>query len=185
MTNVDFRHLAGFCLVLTAFFVAGCNTSPSSEQPTGPQVASTTATGPGAAQTSTTFTRFPDMPVPVESEFDLERTLVFGSEDAWFGRMVILTQYSPDDMFDFYQAQLPAFGWRQITAVRAAVTILTVGRRDRIATLQIQGTQQLGTEVSITVSPRGTPIGGAVAPSSMPGEVPAGHGSDDAMAPSP
>lgn len=168
MARRFFARLMAPTVVLAALAVAGCQTETISQEPSGPTVASNAPPAGGAGQTSVTFTRFPDMPIPAEGEFDLDETLVFGTEDAWFGRMVIRTQYSPDDMFEFYQTQMPAFGWRQVTAVRAATNILTYSRRERIATLQIQGTQQLGTEVAIIVSPRGSPDPRTVVPSPMP-----------------
>lgn len=161
-------------IVLVALVVAGCQSENVSQEPSGPTVVSSAPPSGAAGQTSVTFTRFPDMPIPAEGEFDLDQTLVFGTEDAWFGRMVIRTQYSPDDMFEFYQVQMPAFGWRQVTAVRAATSILTYARRERIATLQVHGNQQLGKEVAIIVSPRGSPDARTVIPAPMP-NMPAGH----------
>ena len=51
--------------------------------------------------------------------------------------------------------ELPEFGWREITSIRAAISVLTFARQDRIATIQVQGATLLGSEVSITVSPQG------------------------------
>ena len=175
MSRCTSARLAAPCVALAALIVAGCQTQSEAPAAKTPAVAAAVAAPGNANQTSLTFTRFPDMPIPAEGEFDLNQTLVFGTEDAWFGRMVLRTQYSPDDMFEFYQTQMPAFGWRQVTAVRAATNILSYARRERIATLQIQGTQQLGTEVSIIVSPRGTQDNRTVPPSEMP-DMPPGHG---------
>ena len=101
------------------------------------------------------FIRFPDMPLPVGVDFDMDRTLVFGADDAWFGRLVISSSHSVNDMFDFYKQKLPEFGWQEITSIRAAISVLTFARQDRVATIQVQGATLLGSEVSITVSPRG------------------------------
>ena len=35
------------------------------------------------------FNRFPDLPIPPGGEIDLEKTLVFGSNEAWFGRLTV------------------------------------------------------------------------------------------------
>jgi hypothetical protein len=144
-------------IVLAAIIVAGCQSENASQSLSRPAVVSSAPPTGAAGQTSVTYTRFPDMPIPTEGRFDLDQTLVFGTEDAWFGRIVIHTQYSPDDMFEFYQMQMPAFGWGQVTAIRAATSILAYSRRERIATLQIQSTEKLGTEVLIIVSPRRSP----------------------------
>ena len=101
------------------------------------------------------FVRFPDMPLPIGVDFDMDRTLIFGGDDIWFGRLVISSSHSANDMFDFYKQKLPEFGWQEITSIRAAVSVLTFSRQDRIATIQVQSATLLGSEVSITVSPRG------------------------------
>ena len=102
------------------------------------------------------FIRFPDMPLTVGVDFDMDRTLVFGAEDSWFGRLVISSSHSPNDMFDFYKQKLPEFGWQEITSIRAAISVLTFARQDRIATIQVQGATLIGSEVFITVSKSGT-----------------------------
>ena len=101
------------------------------------------------------FIRFPDMPLPVGVDFDMDRTLVFGAGDSWFGRLVITSSHSTNDMFDFYKQKLPEFGWQEITSIRAAISVLTFARQDRIVTIQVQSATLLGSGVSITVSPRG------------------------------
>ena len=101
------------------------------------------------------FVRFPDMPLPVGVDFDMDRTLIFGADESWFGRLVISSSHSANDMFDFYKQKLPEFGWREITSIRAAISVLTFSRRDRVATIQVQGGTLLGSGVSITVSPQG------------------------------
>ncbi len=117
------------------------------------------------------FTRFPDLPMPAEAEINLDRTLVFGGDDSWFGRLVINASQDANDMFDFFKQKLGAYGWQEITSVRAAVSVLTYSRQDRVATIQIQGRTLRGSEVTIMVSPRGTeaapvatPATGAPAP---------------------
>jgi hypothetical protein len=103
------------------------------------------------------FVRFPDMPVPVDVDFDMDRTLVFGAEESWFGRLVISSSHSVNDMFDFYKQKLPEFGWQEITSIRAAISVLTFARQDRVATIQVQSATLVGSELSITVSPLGNP----------------------------
>ena len=101
------------------------------------------------------FIRFPDMPLPVGVDFDMDRTLVFGADDSWFGRLVINSSHSANEMFDFYKQKLPEFGWQEITSIRAAISVLTFSRQDRVTTIQVQSGTLLGSEVFITVSPLG------------------------------
>jgi len=120
------------------------------------EIARPAANGDSAA-VEAGFTTFPDMPMPAGGEIDVERTLIFGTGESWFGRMLINAPHAAGDMFTFYREGLPGFGWREITAVRAAVSVLTYARDERVATIQIRARAIRGSEVTVTVSPHGAP----------------------------
>lgn len=129
------------------------------------QVGVTPATGASEpSQTRVSFARFPDLPMPSEAEINLDRTLVFGGDDTWIGRLVINASGDANDMFDFFKQKLGGYGWQEITSVRAAVSVLTYTRQERVATIQIQGRTLRGSEVTIMVSPRGVQVAPAAGP---------------------
>jgi hypothetical protein len=103
---------------------------------------------------------------------DLDRTLVLGPRENWIGRLVFTSAAGPNDLFEFYNRELPRFGWTGVTAVRAATSVLSYTRGDRVATVQISRTTLGGSEVLVTISPRsGSGLdagGGSGIPSSPP-----------------
>ncbi len=111
---------------------------------------------------------FPDLPIPEGANMIVDKTLVVGT-DNWFGQLALSASQGPVAMFDFYRNRLPQFGWNEITSVRAPTSVLTYDRDDRIMQMQITSTTLRGSEILITVSPRGrtappsAPLGG-VAP---------------------
>lgn len=107
------------------------------------------------APVQASFTRFPDLPMPVKAELDMSKTLVFGTNDAWIGRMVISSSHGSNDMFDFYKQEMPGFGWQEITSVRSETSVMTYTRGERVATIQIASATLKGAKVTITVSPKG------------------------------
>ncbi len=109
----------------------------------------------GKAPLQASFTRFPDLPMPVKAKLDMDKTLIFGTNDAWIGRMVISASHGSNDMFDFYKQEMPGFGWQEITSVRSEVSVMTFTRGERVATIQINASTLGGARVTITVSPRG------------------------------
>ena len=125
----------------------------------------------GGTETQAAFTRFPDMPLPTKGDFDMDRTMIFGGGESWIGRLTINTSYSANEMFDFYQKHLPGFGWREVTSLRSAVSVLTYTRQDRVATIQIQERTIRGSEVTVTVSPHGMPQTSPAAGTAMPPPV--------------
>jgi len=107
-------------------------------------------------QKASAFAAFPDIPMPAKSKINVDKTLIFGTNDTWIGRLTLTAPHTTDDLFDFYRQGLPGYGWEEITSVRALVTELTYARLDRVVTIQIQETSLHGCDVSITVSPRGS-----------------------------
>ncbi|MSO53852.1 MAG: hypothetical protein EXQ90_01780 [Rhodospirillales bacterium] len=148
--------------VVALLGVAACNQSVGVAPPSSSE----------GGDTGVAFTRFPDMPIPDKGSFDLDRTMIFGRAEAWVGRLVINTSYDPSQMFDFYNQQLPAFGWQEVTSLRSAVSVLTYVRQERAVTVQIQKRTLLGAEVIVTVSPRGSPATFPPGPSGSLGNTP-------------
>jgi len=143
-------------LIAASLAIAGCGQTMGIAPPAGSSATNSAGAGAG-------FTTFPDMPMPAAGDIDVERTLIFGTGEAWFGRLVINTPHSTGDMFTFYREGLPGFGWQEVTSVRAATSVLTYTRAERVATIQVQARTIRGSEISITVSPHGaaasTPTG--------------------------
>jgi hypothetical protein len=105
--------------------------------------------------TRASFARFPDLPMPVKVELNMARTLVFGTNDSWIGRLVISASHSSNDMFDFYKQEMSGFDWQEITSVRSDTSVMTYIRDERVATIQISRAPLSGANVTITVSPKG------------------------------
>ncbi len=102
------------------------------------------------------FSQFPDLPVPEGAKINIEKTLVFGS-NPWFGQLALKTSSKSDVLFDFYRRALPQHQWQEITSVRAPTSILTYVNGERVLAIAITDSALLGANVTLTVSPRGTP----------------------------
>jgi hypothetical protein len=115
------------------------------------------------------FGRFADIPVPKGADMDVEQSLVLGAREAWVGRLVMQSSDRASTMYDFYARQMPSFGWKPLTYVRADTSVLTFSRGDRVATLQIKPrTMMWGSEIRITMSPQHSDMSSSAA---MPGAL--------------
>ncbi len=145
-------------LLLTLMALSACSHSmvPSSTSDAG------TAPTPS-------FNQFTDIPVPDGARMDADRTLLLGNGDNWVGRLVFSVRWSnAPDMFDFYKAEMPNYKWQEVSSVRAAISVMTYQRADRIATIQIEETT-LGVEVILTMGPvNGQSSGGSSGSSASP-----------------
>jgi hypothetical protein len=122
-----------------------CGTTLPTNQPDG---------GPGPSEA--TFTQFKDIPIPGGASMNTDRSLITGPQDAWIGRLVFTTFTNTNEMFDFYKNNTPHFGWEEIASVRSRVSVLTYTQADRVMTVQIRDRLLWGSEVELTVTPRGT-----------------------------
>lgn len=157
-----FKAFAILTTFAASLAMAGCSSSPLSAN----AKSDGSASGPS-------FSQFTDLPVPSKASMDVDKSLLLGNGESWTGRLVYSSWTSHTDLYDFYKAQMPGFGWQEITSVRASISVQTWIRDSRVCTIQIRDTT-LGSEVIVTMSPGGA--GGAVAPggySPSPASAPA------------
>ena len=124
-----------------------------------PLVASGVSGEEGLPPEEASFAKFNDLPMSSTSKMNVEKSLVFGSDSEWFGRLNLLVDLSAAEIFDFYRFEMPNFGWNEITSIRSDVSLLTYERGERIANIRITRAQVRGAEVWITVSPRDSSVG--------------------------
>jgi hypothetical protein len=146
-------HLKSVAYILMAGLFAGCS-----------QTADLQASRASAKLTAGTanLAQFSDIPIPANASMNVGRSLILGARDGWIGRLVYTTSHNPQQAFEFYSREMPAFGWQEITRIRSQVNVLSYTRGDRAATIQISSTTLGGTEVDFTISPlaRGNTQGG-------------------------
>lgn len=162
------RKLRWAVVTIAGLALAGCTAAQMGMETT----AMKPAAGPsgGKAVPSTELASVPDIPVPEGTRMDVNRTLLFGG-DPWYGQLTLLSSYPPHVLFDFYRKHLPAYGWRELTSVRAPVSVLTFDKEDRVLGLQISSGGALSpTKTILTVSPRG---GGRIPMQPSPEPMPA------------
>ncbi len=149
--NSSPRPFSVLLVIATLLLVGACErTSP---------IQASSKTPPSSGQTgdlSTTYAQFPDIPIPSGATINVEKTLVFGS-DPWFGQLSMNARSDSGVLFEFYRSNLPQYNWQEIASVRAPTSILTYENGDRVLAISIQGTTLRGSEVTISVSPRGKP----------------------------
>lgn len=110
-----------------------------------------------AAPAAPTYQPVSDVPIPAGTKINTERSVILGSGDRWFGRMVLVLDRATTQTFAYYQEQMPTFGWELVTAVQGKSSSLTFTRGERAATVEITSGGLRGSEVSVTVSPRQPP----------------------------
>ena len=111
-------------------------------------------------QTSTAspsaFAQFPEIPIPPNTQINVDKTLVFGSKP-WFGQLTLGSFTDANRVFDFFRNNMPKLGWTPGQEVRGTTHILTYENIDRKMTILINSRTLTGSEITITVSPREQP----------------------------
>lgn len=94
---------------------------------------------------------FADIPISNDDVLDTERSLILGSGDSWTGRAFIRTKLSAEDAYDYYLNTMKDYGWGIITSVQSEISVLTLRKGERVATVQIDGSS-MRVDVIVTVS---------------------------------
>ena len=102
-------------------------------------------------QSTPNFAQFREIPIPENATMSLDKTLLFGN-DPLVGRLAFKVPYNQANMFDFYMQEMPKFGWRELTSIRATNSYLTYAKDNRVAMIQLTSTSLNGTEVIFDVS---------------------------------
>ena len=119
-----------------------------------PTIASGVSGPEGLTAEEASFAKFNDLPMPGSSKMNLEKSLIFGAESEWFGRINLIVGMNGAEVFDFYRFEMPNFGWKEITSIRSDISLITYQRGGRIANVRIDSTSKRSTEVWVTVSPK-------------------------------
>ena len=99
------------------------------------------------------FAKFKDIPIPDGAVMDMKNTVIFGSDEDWFGRLALLPNMSHAETFDFFRYEMPNLNWLEITNVRATSSVLSYEKDSRIVTIQISNSYRK-TICSINMSPK-------------------------------
>ena len=161
-------------LLLGAAGVAGCSGVPGSSAGAGPSVSGGAAAD--AAPDGAGFARFSDIPMPPKNSIDLDRTIVFGTERDWIGRITLSSSLSVSDTYDFYKREMPRYGWTELTSVRSSTSVLSYQLDSRIATIQVSGQRFGGAAIEFWMNPRAGTGASAIMPPSAGGPAAAPRG---------
>ena len=77
---------------ITFFFISGCTKNGV------PLMSSGVSGSEGLPPEQLSFAKFKDIPIPDGAVMDMENTVIFGSDDEWFGRLSIKPRLSRRDL---------------------------------------------------------------------------------------
>ena len=95
---------------------------------------------------------FEDIPIPLNSKLDKEKSIIISKNRGWLGRLTFDTSESQITVFDFFRNELPKFGWKKLSEVSSDTSLLNYQNQNRLASIQISDNTFYGSNVSITVS---------------------------------
>ena len=95
---------------------------------------------------------FDDIPIPLNSKLDKEKSIIISRNKGWLGRLTFDTSEKQISVFDFFRNELPKFGWKKLSEVSSDSSLLNYQNQSRIASIQISDNTFFGSNVSITVS---------------------------------
>ena len=98
------------------------------------------------------FAQFDDIPIPIGSSLNQEESIIISKNKSWLGRLVFDSNKKQLSIFDFFRNELPKFGWKKLSEVRADSSLHNYTNVNRVASIQIFSNTFFGSKVSITVT---------------------------------
>ncbi len=144
---VKIGMLKFFFITFLLLFLSNCNNRGV------PLLGSGVSGTEGLAPEQLSFANFKDIPIPDGSVMDMENTVIFGSDEEWFGRLTIIPNQSHAETFDFFRFEMPNLSWKEITNVRSTSSVLSYEKNNRVVTIQISN-HYGKTLCSINMSPK-------------------------------
>ena len=106
----------------------------------------------GEPGTELNFAQFDDIPIPVGSSLNQRDSIIISKSTGWLGRLVFDSNKKQLWIFDFFRNELPKFGWKKLSEIRADSSLLNYTNEKRIASIQIFSNTLIGSTVSISVT---------------------------------
>ena len=106
----------------------------------------------GEPGTELNFAQFDDIPIPSGSSLNQEDSIIISKNSGWLGRLVFDTSKKQLWVFDFFRNELPKFGWKKLSEIRAQSSLLNYTNEKRITSIQIDSNTLFGSKVHITVT---------------------------------
>ena len=106
----------------------------------------------GEPGTELNFAQFDDIPIPSGSSLNQEDSIIISKNSGWLGRLVFDTSKKQLWVFDFFRNELPKFGWKKLSEIRAQSSLLNYTNEQRITSIQIDSNTLFGSKVHITVT---------------------------------
>ncbi len=94
-----------------------------------------------------------DVPLPQGAVIKQQDTLVMGAGASWTGRLSLSVSGEPQTVFAYFRDSMPGAGWTLTSSSFSRLSLLTFTKAERMATVQMQGSNFGGNEVLITVAP--------------------------------
>ena len=96
---------------------------------------------------------FPDLPMPQNSDMLTDKSIILGRDDNWTGKIALISPSTIEEVFVFYQQQMPTSGWIEITSLQGMEAKLIYTKENRVASIVITPSRFGGSSIDITLSP--------------------------------
>lgn len=153
--EIDMTFVRSVAAAAVVFCLAGCADRPAVTAST-PTVAEDGTVSDGGASPAQMAVLAAGTALPAGYKVDTGRTMIFGTDERWTGRLSYTTNTAADEVFDFLHREMPNFGWAEISAMRSDNSILnfTSAGTGRLATVTIRRAGLGLTQVDMVVSPQ-------------------------------
>src|SRR3954451_7837649 len=148
--RITVAALLFFCL-----FLGGFDTASVAAQQVPPVSGASPPPSNGAPGIPPDVLTIPQLPVPPNSSFAIDDTVLVGNDDDWTGQVILNAPFTVVQITQFFRTEMPKMGWAETAIVRARRTSVSFVRDQRVATLRIsiQKDDPKRTDIDVVISP--------------------------------
>lgn len=99
-----------------------------------------------------TIKTFPDLPLPATHKIDLDKSVIFNSNNQALGKVVASGKGDIASVFAFYQAEMPKKGWTLVNSFQSNVGNLYYARPGTFVAITIEPSGR-GSNVTMNIGP--------------------------------
>ena len=99
------------------------------------------------------FFKITDIPIPITSQIDMEKTVVVGEGEEWMGRLSLVHKENIEDIYSFFVNEMPKYGYEEKNSVESNKSSLIFQNNKKTIFIKISKHKLGNSYIEITATP--------------------------------
>ena len=146
MEKIQIKSIGVFFICL--IFISSCSTTIKTPKYESPDVEVDKID-----VSNTRLSEISDIPIPIKSIIDLEKSFIFGKGDDWMGRISLINKGNVEEIYSFFLNEMIKFKYKEKSSMRSDVSTLIFENKKKTIFIKISKIKFGKTYIEITATP--------------------------------